>query len=207
MLTKNVRWSGSTSDDAPVVVLLHGRGSNENEMGSLADLITPHFAVAAVRGPVVLGPNQFTWFENRGIGRPVPESLRTSIDWFRAWLDEVTGERSVALVGLSGGTAFAAGCVLDDPSRFAGGALLYGTVPFDAGVPTTPGRLAGVEILHAQGLDDQVMPRDLMERTWTYLTEESGANLEACRTNGGHVIAPEVLTALHDWLERILVVS
>jgi len=188
-----------------VVVLLHGRGSNEKEMAALAACLPQHFALAAVRGPVVLGPSQFTWFENRGIGRPLPESLRASIDWFRTWLDEVAANRSVALVGFSGGTAFAGGVVLDDPARFAGAALLYGTVPFDAGVPTTPGRLSGVNILHAQGLDDDVMPRDLMDATWEYLNFQSGARLETYRTTGGHAIAPEVATALYAWLERILV--
>jgi phospholipase/carboxylesterase len=94
-----------------------------------------------------------------------------------------------------------------DPSRFAGAALLYGTIPFDAGVATTPERLAGGNILHAQGVDDQVIPRDLMSQSWQYLTEESGANLETYCTTGGHAIAPKVLAALNVWLEKILVVS
>jgi len=203
----NVVWSGSLSDGAPVVVLLHGRGSNEHEMAAVAAQLPSHVAVAALRGPVVLGPSKFTWFENRGIGRPIPESLRSSLDWFRRWLDDAVAHRPVALVGFSGGTAFAGAGVLDDPSRFAGAALLYGTIPFDAGVATTPGRLAGVNILYAQGIDDPVMPPALMERTWEYLTEESGALLETYRTTGGHAIAPEVLVALTDWLERVLVVS
>ena len=207
MSTPIVVWSGAVGDDAPVVVLLHGRGSNEREMAGLAAQLPTSVAVAAVRGPVVLGPLQFTWFENRGIGRPIPESLRSSIDWFRAWLDDVAGDRRVVLVGFSGGTAFAGGCVLDDPTRFAGVALLYGTIPFDAGVPTTPGRLAGVNVLHAQGIDDQVMPRELMALTWEYLTDQSGATLEAYRTTGGHAIAPEVVTALNGWLEKIAAVS
>jgi phospholipase/carboxylesterase len=174
-------------------------------MAAMATHLPAHFALVGVRGPVVLAPSQFTWFENRGIGRPLRESLRESIDWFRTWLDEVAANRSVVLVGFSGGCAFAGGVVLDDPARFAGAALLYGTVPFDAGVPTTPGRLTGVNILHAQGLDDNVMPRDLMDATWEYLNFQSGALLETYRTTGGHVIAPEVLTALNEWLERILV--
>ena len=31
----------------------------------------------------------FAWFANRGIGRPVADSLRSTMDWFRGWLDEV----------------------------------------------------------------------------------------------------------------------
>ncbi len=205
MSTPTVLWSGSTNDDAPLVVLLHGRGSNEAEINTLAPALPQDLALAAVRGPVALGAAQFTWFENRGIGRPVPESLRSSIEWFRTWLDSVAATRQVALVGFSGGTAFAAGVVLDDPARFAGAALLYGTIPFEAGVSTTPNRLAGVSILHAQGVDDVVMPRDLMQATWEYLHEDSGASLEAHRTSGGHAIAPEVMTALSPWLERTLV--
>lgn len=200
-------WSGSTDDTAPLVVLLHGRGSNELEMNTLATYLPQHFAIAALRGPVTLGATHFTWFENRGIGRPRPESLRSSLDWFRTWLDDVAATRPVALVGFSGGTAFAGAAVLDDPTRFAGAALLYGTIPFDAGVATTPGRLESVRILHAQGIDDDVMPRDLMLATWEYLHERSGAELEAFSTTGGHAIAPEVMAALPRWLESVLATS
>ena len=202
--TPTVLWSGSSDERDPLVVLLHGRGSNELEISSLATYLPRHVALACVRGRVALGEAAFTWFENRGIGRPLPESLRVSIDWFREWLDSVAPTRPVVLVGFSGGTAFAGGLVLDDPARFAGAALLYGTIPFDAGVPTTPQRLAGVNILHAQGIDDPVMPSDLMQATWEYLHEDSGAHLEAHRTRGGHAMSPEVTSALSPWLEGVL---
>lgn len=45
----------------------------------------------------------------------------------------------MVLVGLSGGAAFAGGLLLDDPARYAGTALLYGTLPFDAGLATGHG--------------------------------------------------------------------
>ena len=44
-------------------------------------------------------------------------------------------------------------------------AILYGTIPFDAGVTVTPGRLAGVPTLVAQGDQDDVIPRELLDRT------------------------------------------
>ena len=203
MSKATVQWAGSRESEAPLVVLLHGRGSNETEMAALAASLPPELAYASLRGPVVLGPSQFTWFENRGIGRPVPESLRQSLDWFREWTDEVASTRPVTLVGFSGGCAFAGAAVLDDPAYFAGAALLYGTIPFDAGVPTTPGRLAGVNILYAQGRDDAVMPAELMSASWHYLHEESGAALVASRLAGGHAISPEVHGQLVDFLRRV----
>ena len=41
------------------------------------------------------------------------------------------------------------GLVLDDPARFAGAAILYGTLPFGAGLTTVPGRLAHLPVLVA----------------------------------------------------------
>jgi len=199
-----VAFHGSTDPDAPLVVLLHGRGSHEREIISLA----PHFpegvTYAAVRAPIAEGGG-FAWFANRGIGRPVAESLSETMAWFREWLDGVAPSgRPVVLVGFSGGAAFAGGLVLSDPTRFAGGAILYGTLPFDAGVPVGPSRLAGTPMFVAQGDADQVIPRELLDRTWFYLLTESGAPVEAHRDPGGHGISPATLHRLASWLRARL---
>lgn len=186
--------------DAPLIVLLHGRGSRESEIIELAEELPAGLSYAAVRAPIAEGGG-FAWFAHRGIGRPVADSLRSTMDWFRGWLDEVAPHgRPVLLVGFSGGAAFAGGLVLDDPRRFAGAAILYGTLPFDAGVPTTPARLAGVPVFVAQGEDDHVIPRELLDRTWNYVTGESGAPAIAMRGPGGHGVTPEVLANLAGWL-------
>src|SRR5512145_1218877 len=119
---------GSTDPMAPLVVLLHGRGSSETEILGLASHLPTGPEYAAVRSPIAEGGG-YAWFANRGIGRPLDDSLRSTMDWFRAWLDEVApAGRPVLLVGFSGGAAFAGGLVLDDPSRYAGAAVLYGTL-------------------------------------------------------------------------------
>lgn len=195
-----VAAAGSTDPAAPLVVLLHGRGSSEQDIVSLAQHLPAGPAYAAVRAPIAEGGG-YAWFANRGIGRPVAESLRETMDWFRRWLDEAAPSgRPVVLVGFSGGAAFAGGLLLDDPGRFAGAAVLYGTVPFDAGVPTTAGRLAGVPVMVAQGDQDTVIPRELLDRTWSYVHGESGAEATGRRDPGGHGISAETLRALGEWL-------
>ena len=198
-----VATAGSTDPAAPLVVLLHGRGSDEREIVTLASHLPPSLAYAAVRAPIAEGGG-YAWFANRGIGRPVAESLRETMDWFRQWLDNAAEGRPVALVGFSGGAAFAGGLLLDDPARYAGAAVLYGTLPFDAGVPTTPGRLTGTSVLAAQGDQDAVIPRELLDRTWSYLHEESGATVLGRRDPGGHGISPETLVVVGDWLTERL---
>jgi phospholipase/carboxylesterase len=199
-----VASAGSTDPAAPLVVLLHGRGSNESDIIELAERLPRTASYAAVRAPLAEGDG-YAWFERRGIGQPLPESLREVMDWFTSWLAGVAPPgRPVALVGFSGGAAFAGGLVLDDPSRYVAAAILYGTIPFDAGVPVTPGRLAGVPVLVAQGDQDDVIPRELLDRTWAYVTGPSGAPAWAVRDPGGHAISDTVTAQLSGWLSERL---
>jgi len=195
-----VAWHDVDDPALPLVVLLHGRGSNEEEIIGLASLLPAGASYAAVRAPIAEGGG-YAWFANRGIGRPLPDSLRTQMDWFRSWLDEVApANRPVIVVGFSGGAAFAGGLLLDDPGRFAATAILFGTLPFDAGVSTEPGRLAGAHVLVIHGDQDQVIPADLLAATWSYLTTDAGASTLAIRDQGGHGISPASATALGEWL-------
>ena len=195
-----VAWAGQDDPSRPLVVLLHGRGADEAGIIALADDLPAGPSYAAVRGPIAEGGG-YAWFANRGVGRPVAESLAETMTWFRSWLDDVapTG-RPVLLVGFSGGAAFVGGLLLSDPHQFAGAAILHGTLPFDAGVPVTPARLAGVPVFLAQGEADTVIPRELLDRTWSYVVGESGASAYARRDPGGHQLSADTVAELAAWL-------
>ena len=195
-------FAGSADPSAPLVVLLHGRGSDETGILPLASVLPSQASYAALRAPIAEGGG-YAWFANHGIGRPRPESLRQTMDWFSAWLSGIAADRPVVLVGFSGGAAFAGGLIFDDPSRYAGAAILYGTVPFDAGVPVTPGRLAGTKVMVAQGERDAVMPPQLMSRTWEYLVTASGAEVTAVRDPGGHAISQAAAIRLGAWITEV----
>jgi len=198
--TPTVAWHGPDAADCPLVVLLHGRGADERSIIGLAGHLPAGPSYAAVRAPIASGGG-YAWFANRGIGRPVAQSLDQTMAWFRTWLNEVAPEgRPIILVGFSGGAAFAGGLLLAHPQRFAGAAILYGTLPFEAGVPTSPARLAGVPVYAAQGETDTVIPRELLDRTWHYLHTESGASTTARRDPGGHAITTDTITGLDGWI-------
>ena len=198
--TPVVATAGSTEPTAPLVVLLHGRGASEQHLIGLSEHLPAGAAYAAVRAPLSEGPG-FAWFANRGIGRPVAESLDATTSWFERWLDGVApAGRPVILVGFSGGAAFAGGLVLRDPSRYAGAAILYGTLPFDAGLPVVRGRLDRLPMFVAQGEKDHVIPAELLSRTWHYLLAESGAPTTARRDPGGHDLTATTVTELAIWI-------
>jgi phospholipase/carboxylesterase len=202
--TPVVATYGESGAEAPLVVLLHGRGSNEQDIISLASHLPSGVAYTAVRAPIAEGGG-YAWFANRGIGRPLADSLAETMAWFRGWLDEVAPPgRPVVLAGFSGGAAFAGGLVLSDPARFSGAAVLFGTLPFEAGVPTETGQLTHLPIFLAHGDQDQVIPAELLERTWRYLNEASGAPVVARRSPGGHGVTASVVADLGDWIAERL---
>lgn len=202
--TPVVAHAGSADPTAPLVVLLHGRGADERGIIGLASALPEGPQYAAVRAPIAEGGG-YAWFANRGIGRPVGSSLRSTMDWFRAWLDEVApAGRPVVLIGFSGGAAFAGGLALDDPARYAGLAVSHGTLPFGADLPVNPGRLAHLPTFVAQGDQDQVIPAELLGATWDYLLGDSGAPTVAHRDAGGHGLTREAVAAMASWLgERL----
>jgi phospholipase/carboxylesterase len=198
-----VSWRGA-DDEAPLVVLLHGRGSSDTDIVTLADHLPAGPAYVAVRAPIAEGGG-YAWFANRGIGRPVAESLAATLAWFRSWLDRVAPpSRPVVLIGFSGGAAFAGGLLLQDPKRYAGVAVLYGTLPFDAGLATTPGHLDGARVLVVHGDQDLVIPRDLLDRTWSYLHGDAGSDTTGLRDPGGHGLSGAALGELQHWTASVL---
>lgn len=195
---------GPSHADAPIVVLLHGRGTDEHAIGDLAGVLPAGARYLAVRAPVpTAGGN--AWYERTGVGRPDPASLAESMRWFGSWLDTVApAGRPVVLVGFSGGAVFAGAMVLSDPQRFAGAALLYGSLPFFAGIPVEPERLTGLPVFLAQGENDTLVPRELLDATWSYLTRQSGAATRAHLSPGGHAVSVAALGGLAEWLTDVL---
>lgn len=196
---------GEPRPDLPLVVLLHGRGSDERAILPLASALPARADHVALRGPLPLDTGGYAWFANRGIGRPVTASLRTELDRFATWLDaEAPPERPVVLVGFSGGGLFASAAALDRPARVRGLAALHCNLPFDAGLDLSPGALAGLPVLVTQGEQDRMIDPGLSARSWDWLSESSGAALTAYRDPGGHELSPGTVRLLATWLADLL---
>jgi phospholipase/carboxylesterase len=206
----NVEWRPASGPAAkpPLIVLFHGRGADETSLLPLAEAFPAQYAVALPRGPIALDSGGFTWFENRGLGRPLGPSLRGSVDGMHAWLDSLDpGEYELSRViagGFSAGMLFGSAMLLDRPGRFFAGILLSGTVPWEiTEIVPAPDRLRGKPVFHAHGDVDEVIPLDLVARTEAYLIDESGARLEHHRYPIAHEISADERTDLLAWLETL----
>ncbi|HEX6403962.1 MAG TPA: phospholipase [Pseudonocardiaceae bacterium] len=185
------RW-GSGDPETPLIVLLQGcdalGDSLEADLAMFVRWLPAGVAYAAVRVP-----------------RPASVDREPGSAPLRQWIeDQRAPQVPVVLIGVGGGAALAGGMVLADPARFAATALLYGTLPFDSGLPITRGRLAGVPVFLTHGAHDLVIPVELQRRTWDYLVRESGSPLWAQREPGGHELTAKTVSGLAGWLEARL---
>lgn len=115
---------------------------------------------------------------------------------------DMTHDRQAAEHGFSGGAAFADCLDLDAPERYAEAAVMFGTLPFDAGVPVAAGRLSGVPTFAAQGEADYMIPRKLLDNTWACILADSGSPVIATRDPGDHQLSHQTVHESHRWLSQ-----
>jgi len=202
-----VRWRKAKHEGTgrpPLVVLLHGRGADENDLFDLAGSIDPAFAVASVRAPIAMDEGGYTWSESASPGRYLAASLRASIGRMQRWFDALDGGRTdpqrTYLLGFSAGMAMASALILDEPARYAGGVLLSGTLPFETDLSITKNRLADTDIFYGRGTFDTAIPGDLVERTARYLHERSGARVTERTYPIPHSISDAEIADISRWL-------
>ncbi len=175
----------------PLVVLLHGNGADEHDIFPLEQAFPPGASVAALRAPIA-AEGGYRWYAHHDVGRPIAASLAAGMAYVEAWLERQTAS-SVWLAGFSGGAVMASALLLAAPLRFAGVAMLHGTLPFDAGIALEPQRLRGCELFFGYGELDAVIPPALTARSQAYLRHESGAHAEIRGYRAAHEMpSPEV---------------
>ena len=79
-------------------MLLHGRGTDENDLFPLLDLLDPDRRLlgATARGPLSLPPGGAHWYAVREIGYPDPATFLETYPRLTGWLDELLAEHGIA---------------------------------------------------------------------------------------------------------------
>ena len=195
----------------PMVVLLHGFGSQMRDLASLTPSIDAHgylYAFPNAPHPLQVGPGAvgFAWasFPQRADDEAMADSERR----LEAFLEELmeqfeVAEGQVVLGGFSQGGMMALRAGLRNPDRFRGLAVLSGKLPdsaeLEAGLPESRGQ----QIFIAHGVDDTMIPVEDGRRSREFL-EERGYAPEYHEYAMGHQITEQVVADLTRWLHSVL---
>lgn len=179
----------------PVMVFLHGRGGSESDADVLRDAFS-EVALVALRGRLVAGGG-YAWFQNMSPGIADQDSLRAEVLALEQDLDVRFPHHKPWLCGFSNGAAMAAALLLSRPERYCGGLLLSG--PIVDPKPWPQDRLRGLAVLMVYGAGDRMIPRELLQQSSEYLTQQSGAEASLRVVAGGHEISAAKLRVASDW--------
>ena len=195
-------------EPAGMLVLLHGRGTSEQDLVPLLDVFDPRERLVGAfpRGPLQLPPIGHHWYAVAEAGHPDPETFLATFGRLQTWLDglaERTGvpiERTV-LGGFSQGAvmAWALGLGSGRP-RPAGILAMSGALPAVPGFELQTDGLAGLPVAITHGTQDPMISIDLA-RDARDRARSAGADVVYRETDVPHIIDPRVVPGIVTWLD------
>jgi phospholipase/carboxylesterase len=193
------------------LVLFHGRGADEHDLGPLLDALDPRRRLVGVlpRGPLSLPPGGAHWYVVREIGYPDPETFEAAFELTSEWLDGLAGATGVPLARTVIG-GFSQGCVMSWALGLgAGRPSPAGIIGLSGFVPTVDGfsldleARRGLPVAVGHGTGDPIIGvewgRDARDRL-------AAAGIEVLYRESpiGHSIDPAFVGELRPWLEDIV---
>lgn len=211
-LAYRVRPAATPSGKAPCLLLLHGVGSSEAGFIELARQLDPRLVVILVRGPLVLAPGRFAFFQvsftpnGPAIDAAQAEQSRTRLLDFIGALPARHGvdPELIVIAGFSQGGIMSASVGLTAPARVAGFGILSGRIlpevlPKVERVPA----LETVQAWVSHGVQDQTLGIHFAHHAREVL---SGLKvpLEYREYTAGHALDAAMLGDFQRWLARQL---
>lgn len=199
-------------DAEGLLILHHGRGTDENDLLALANVLDRghRLHVVTPRGPLTVpGWGGYHWYVVPRVGYPDHDTFHAAYEQLTEFHDElrertgVPAERTVL-----GG--FSMGCVMSYATGLGEGRPVpAGILAFSGFIPTVDGWRADLgsrqqlPIFIAHGRADQVIPIRFAHHARTEL-EAAGLPVDYHENGGPHSIEPSALSAAINWLAEVI---
>lgn len=196
----------AAGDPAGALVLLHGRGTDENDLHPLLEMLDPERRLLGItlRAPFRMPPGGFHWYGPvRRVGFPNRETFEESLALLDDWLGElpVALDRTV-LGGFSQGAVMSYALALGaGRPRPAGLIALSGFLPRVEGFELDPP--AGFRAALGHGTHDPVIGVEFGRAARDALLA-AGCEVSWHESPMAHTIDPRHLDDLHAWLGETL---
>ena len=197
-MSLHVRERPATGEAAGALVLLHGRGADENDLVPLLDELDPERRLHGFtpRGPLSLPPGGAHWYVLGGIGTPERETFSASFAALAELLDGLPYDRLV-LGGFSQGCAMAYALAL-----YRGRPRPDALLAMSGFIPSVEGyeldlAMPFPRIAIAHGVFDPVIPVQ-WGRAARDTLEAAGADVLYRESPIEHWIDPEVIPLLRE---------
>lgn len=195
----------------PLLLLLHGYGSNEEDLFSFAAQLPDEYFIVSARAPYSLPPYGNAWyaitFDSDMNKFSDDKQAIESRDLIIKFIDELIeaypiDKDNVTLLGFSQGSILSYAVALTHPEKIKRVAALSGYLNMDiVGKSLHAGDVTKVKYFISHGVVDQVIPVEWARKAPEFL-KNLGLDVEYHEYNSGHGVAPQNFYDLVDWLNK-----
>lgn len=197
-------------DKNPLLLLLHGYGSNEEDLFSFASELPEEYYIISARAPYDMTYGSYAWYainfdadENKfsDIGQ-----AQQSRDLIANFIDELVAtyaidSTNVTLIGFSQGSILGYAVALSYPEKVQRLVAMSGYLNTEIAVDDfATNDLNHLKIFASHGTVDQVIPVDWARKSIPVL-EELGISVVYKEYQVGHGVAPQNFFDFKNWLQ------
>ncbi len=208
-----IRKPADNNARPPLLIMLHGYGSNEQDLFSFAQELPSELLIISVRAPLSLGFGSYAWysinfeadrdnFSNLEEANTALKSIDVFIDGL---LDKYKPDPTrIFLMGFSQGTILSLAYALNHPGKIQHVIALSGYVNQKLiKMPLEASNYKDLDVFASHGSVDQVIPVEWARRTPDFL-DKLKIEHEYKEYPVGHGVAPQNFFDLLSWIRKRL---
>ncbi|MBL7901472.1 MAG: prolyl oligopeptidase family serine peptidase [Bacteroidia bacterium] len=202
-----------TSQRPPVLFILHGYGSNEEDLFDLAQTLDERLTVLSLRAPIELAQGSYCWYT---LGRDQNNTLTYNYEEARSAKKQVMAfiqslcqsmqldSAQVFLMGFSQGAMMSYDLALSYPGKIKGVLALSGRLIEESKPKSIAPALLNTGFFIAHGSEDERIPPAEAEKAVAYLKSKGIKDIEYIVYPMQHVLNGKELIDLRAWLSKHL---
>lgn len=206
-----IREQKDIGPNAPLLVLLHGYGSNESDLFSFASKIPDNWIVVSVRAPISISPNKFKWYKVKMIDdkitlnfNDVEESRKLILKLISEIGNKYNVDKSkIVTAGFSQGANMALALALTEPDQVLSAACFSGRYMEEINpLIKNTSSLKSKNFFISHGTKDKMLPMYYAEEN-KKLLEDFGITITISTDKTGHSISAKQLNDFVEWTKLI----
>lgn len=195
----------------PLLLLLHGYGSNEEDLFSFAPELPENYFIVSAKAPIAMQPYGNVWYhisiDPDGVKSSDNEGAKVARDMIATFIEEVVKEYdldpyNVTLLGFSQGTILSYAVALTYPEKVRNVIGLSGYINEDIIDLKSNPSYTHLNIYNSHGTVDQVIPLEAAQQTPGYL-EKVGIKSSLSTFPVGHGVHPSNFYEFKEWLLKL----
>lgn len=204
-----IRNSDSPEQKSPLLILLHGHGSNENDLFSLSNHVPGNWIIVSVRGPYPLSENSYRWYDVQLVnGRIVINKVEEekSRQKLAGLIRDISkslqvDRQKVVVAGFSQGANMAQSLGLIEPALIAAFGVFSGRFVEEITTHISDSAaLSKSKAFISHGSGDSMLPIAYAEENVANL-KKLGIQLSYFEDTNGHSISLKQWNAFVKWLQ------